>query len=134
MIARIAVAALDLAKKKKELEIQHQQLRNLNLKNDMLEEIGKLNKDLIAKFQEDECRKIEADYYKEGNIELYGKMKMSVDLFSDLFNKGVEVHPSLSAPKEVAEKFPKVSDFNSLLSLVSNDAKKLMPNEEIGGS
>jgi hypothetical protein len=55
---------------------------------------------------EAEAGNLVAQFYKGANAEKTERVKYSIKLISELMDKGVEIHPSLNASKEVGNLYP----------------------------
>jgi hypothetical protein len=113
----IVWASAVIAKKIMEVQILEQQLRGLEIRNDLLGEISESAKKKIDVVLEAETQHLLSQLNIEPPDPEYNQRLMhSVETLAELILKGTEIHPSLSAPEEVKNLLP---DFKSLTSIVS---------------
>jgi hypothetical protein len=115
-------SAAVILKKFKEAQMFEEHARGLGIKNESLKELVDAQKKASAIMLEAESKQLYAEHYKEDyDPEQIERIKHSIELMVGLIQKGAEVHPSLNAPEQVANLFPKVAD----LSLIESRIKKI---------
>lgn len=106
LIAGIVWAAAVIRKKKKEFKQFEQHVKGLELKSESLEELKQAQKKQLELSLNAEADNLVSQFYKWKEAETTERIKYSIKLISDLMDKGVEIHPALTAPKEVGNLFP----------------------------
>jgi hypothetical protein len=128
LAAAIVWAAAVILKKKKESELLVEKVRSLKIKNESLTDIRNAQKELLDLTVDAEARAVYDEHFgKTLDNEQMARLKHGIKLFSELINRGAEVHPSLSAPESVQNLFP---DF-SKLSLIESRIPKLPPAKTV---
>lgn len=117
IVASTAWSGAVVYKKVQEGRIFAEYARGLAIKNDSVEEIAAKQQEAISALVSEEAKRIQVKYYDEDeDNENFERIKFSIKLFSELVEKGTEVHPALTAPESVQNLFP---DFKNLESIVS---------------
>ena len=89
----------------------------LEIKNQTLEEIRKGVAEQIKLLIESEAKNLASHNFKKSdNHEQIERLKLGIKIFTDLIEKGAEVHPALKTPENVKNLFP---DFTKLDSIQS---------------
>ena len=63
-----------------------------------------------------EATHINSEHFQNNSPENIERIKNSIKIFSELIDKGAEIHPALIAPEQVSNLFP---DIKNLLGLES---------------
>ena len=116
VVASLAWAAAVIYKKIQEGKLLAQQVRSLSVKNESLEDILKAQKAETELMINAEAAHINNEYFKNDMPENLERIKNSIKIFSELIDKGAEIHPALIAPENVSNLFP---DTKNLLGLES---------------
>jgi hypothetical protein len=106
LIAGLVWAAAVIRKKKIEFKTFEQHVKNLEIKTESMVDLKDAQKKQLEISLEAEAGNLVSQFYKSSNAEKIERVKYSIKLISDLMDKGVEVHPALSASKEVGNMFP----------------------------
>lgn len=117
----LAWAGAVVAKKTIECENAYEVYRNAAARNDMLEELKRLNKAQIDLVIEQEAKLIQQEYFNKEDNEQLERIKNSIYNISELIFKGTEVQPALAAPEDVKNLFP---DFTRL-PFIESKVKKI---------
>jgi len=113
-----------VSKKIKEGEELEQLIRTRQMENDYVEQLIKANDVYVKNLIEAEAKQIQNSEFKEDDPERLERIKLTIKLFSELINKGTEIHPALNAPEKVDNLFPK----NLPVNLIEWKAKRLEQN------
>jgi hypothetical protein len=116
VVASLAWAAAVIYKKIQEGKLLAQQVRSLNVKNESLEDILKAQKAETELMINAEASHINSEFFQNDTPENLERIKNSIKIFSELIDKGAEIHPALIAPEHVSNLFP---DTKNLLGLES---------------
>lgn len=115
LIGGIAWAAAVVFKKVQEGRIHATYVESLKIKNDALISIQEAQKNLLDALVETEASNLSrASYGETADRDSIERVKATIREFSELIEKGAEIHPALEAPAEVKELFP---DFKKLMSI-----------------
>jgi hypothetical protein len=106
LIGGLVWAAAVIRKKKIEFKTFEQHVKNLEIKTESMVDLKDAQKKQLEISLEAEAGNLVSQFYKSSNAEKIERVKYSIKLISDLMDKGVEVHPALSASKEVGDMFP----------------------------
>lgn len=120
----LAWAGAVVAKKAIECKNAYEVYRNACARNDMLEELERLNKTQIDIAIEQEAKLIQQEHFGKEDNEQLERIKNSILNISELILKGTEIQPAIAAPEDVKNLFP---DF-SCLPLIESRTKKLTEN------
>ncbi|MBC7827207.1 MAG: hypothetical protein H7122_05650 [Chitinophagaceae bacterium] len=120
LVAGICWAAAVIRKKNAEAKIIEAGAKSLDLNNNVMKEIAdgiiKQHKQLIN----DEAEALAAKYYSTAEPEAVERLKLSINIFSVLMDKGIKILP-LPSKNEPEIKFP---DYN-LLNTIQSDIKQI---------
>jgi len=122
--ASLAWSGAVIAKKIQEFRMQDEAIRSMGLKNDFISALKEGQEKQMKLFIDAETGAICKATGKEYTTEEINRIKLSIETFGELIIKGTEVHPSLTAPEEVRNLFPKDIPFN----LIESKTKKLEQN------
>lgn len=135
IVKAIAVAvnsALDIAKKKVELDLAKETLRKSQIENQALENLVSLQKELIRKLIEEESNNLEDVSSEEANgltsSERRNRYRKALSELTDLVMSGTEFHPAVSASRDIIEQFP---NFTKQGIVLKSPVAKLPRNNEI---
>ena len=120
----LAWAGAVVAKKTIECRSAYEVYRNASARNEMLEELKRLNKAQIDIVIEQEAKLIQQEHFNQEDNEQLERIKNSILNISELILKGTEIQPAIAAPEDVKNLFP---DF-SCLPLIESRTKKLTEN------
>ena len=122
----LAWAGAVVAKKTIECRSAYEVYRNASARNEMLEELKRLNKAQIDIVVTQEAKLIQQEHFNKEDHEQLERIKNSILNISELILKGTEIQPAIAAPEDVKNLFP---DF-SCLPLIESRTKKLTENIE----
>lgn len=120
----LAWAGAVVAKKTIECKSAYEVYRNASARNEMLEELIRLNKVQIDTVIEQEAKLIQQEHFSKEDNEQLERIKNSILNISELILKGTDIQPAIAAPEDVKNLFP---DFNCL-PLIESRTKKLTEN------
>lgn len=120
----LAWAGAVVAKKTIECRSAYEVYRNASARNEMLEELKRLNKAQIDIVVTQEAKLIQQEHFNKEDHEQLERIKNSILNISELILKGTEIQPAIAAPEDVKNLFP---DF-SCLPLIESRTKKLTEN------
>lgn len=118
LIASIGWSAAVVAKKINENKILEQHVRSLEIKNDSLNDILEGQKKLTNHLIEQEAQAISSQHFTKSDGENLERVKLAINSFAFLIQKGAEIHPALSAPEKVQNLFPKFDQLGSITSQI----------------
>lgn len=118
LIGGLVWAAAVIRKKKMEFKTFEQHVKRLKIKTESMADLKDAQKKQLEESLEAEADNLVAQFYKNGNTEKTERVKYSIKLISDLMDKGVEIHPALSASKEVGKMFPDFSNIRLIESRI----------------
>ena len=104
--------------------VAEEHLRGLKLQHDGIENILKLQVSSIKNVIEAEAIFIQSEHFKNNEAENLEQIKNSIRIFSELIQKGAEIKPAITSPKEIKGLFPSVSP-----ELIESRAIKKIENE-----
>lgn len=118
VVGTLIYSACYIRNQKLKFKLYEEEYRKVKIQNDVLEAIATGNKELIKSYIELESRNIMDSYYPEqkDNAELCMRIKNTINEFSEMINKGLEVHPALEVAKNIKTEYP---DFSHLLNVTS---------------
>jgi hypothetical protein len=117
IVMGIVWASAVIRKKQQEARIIEKLADGLEIKNQTLDELRKGAQEQIKLLIEAEAKNLAAhNFEKDDNREQIERLKLGIKTFTDLIEKGMEVHPALKTPENVKNLFP---DFNKLDSIES---------------
>ncbi|GAB4052466.1 hypothetical protein [Spirosoma litoris] len=122
LIGGLIQSAIDLKTEYHKSEMATEHLRSMRAKNDMLEIIVQQVKDNHELDKLERVQRIlKANNIPSDKADTLNTYKGIVETFGDLLEKGVEITPSLIAPKEVKDAFPDAKAIKEL-----KEAQKLL--------
>ena len=65
-----------------------------------------------------EANSLYNENFKGDNNEQIGRLKLSIKMFSNLIDKGAEIHPALNQPESVKNLYPKMANLKRLESKI----------------
>jgi hypothetical protein len=117
LVMGIVWAAAVIRKKRQEARIIEKLADGLEIKNQTLEELRTGAMEQIKLLIEAEAKNLVAhNFEKDDNREQIERLKLGIKTFTELIEKGMEVHPALKTPENIKNLFP---DFNKLDSIES---------------
>lgn len=116
LIGSIAWAGAVIFKKYQEAFAFKQYVDGLKIQKEHLEVLTNAAKSKIDLDIEAEAKLIQNEFFKDGDNDQLGRLKLSIREYSELIQKGVEIHPSLAAPEKVENLFPNYSNLNLIES------------------
>lgn len=121
LISSIAWAGAVIFKKYQEAFAFKEYASGLELQKEYLEALTAAAKTKIDLDIEAEAKLIQNEFYKSNDNDQLGRLKLSIKEYSELIQKGVQIHPSLVAPEKVENLFPNYSN----LGLIESKMKYL---------
>lgn len=118
LIGGLVWAAAVIRKKKMEFKTFEQHVKCLEIKTESMVDLKDAQKKQLEESLEAEAGNLAAQFYKGGNAEKTERLKYSIKLISDLMDKGVEIHPSLNASKEVGNMYPDYTNIRLIESRI----------------
>jgi len=118
LIGGLVWAAAVIRKKKMEFKTFEQHVKCLEIKTESMVDLKDAQKKQLEESLEAEAGNLAAQFYKSGNAEKTERLKYSIKLISDLMDKGVEIHPALSASKEVGNMYPDYTNIRLIESRI----------------
>ena len=110
-ISKAANAALDIAKKKVELDLMKETLKRSKIETQAIESYVKLQKTIINQLLQEYSEQLEDQKEEDSNglakAERRNRYKKALDELTTLISAGAEFHPSLTAAQEIIDEFPK---------------------------
>jgi hypothetical protein len=128
LIGGLAWSAAVVFKKIQEGRIFMQYVRGLETKDRMLENFEAAQGEFVARLIDLEARGVEDRNFKEHDNERVERLKNTIRTFSDLMQRGAEIHPALNAPEEIGNAFPPMGKLSELVSQV-----KLLESGNVAG-
>ena len=101
----LAWAGAVVAKKTIECRSAYEVYRNASARNEMLEELKRLNKAQIDIVIEQEAKLIQQEHFSKEDNEQLERIKNSILNISELILKGTEIQPAIAAPEDVKNLF-----------------------------
>lgn len=127
LIGSIAWAGAVIFKKYQEAFAFKQYADGLEIQKEHLKVLSEAAKAKIDLDIEAEAKLIQNEFFNNGDNDQLGRLKHSIKEYSELIQKGVEIHPALTAPEKVENLFPNYSNLN----LIESKQKYLpVPNPE----
>lgn len=111
LISKLVNVALKIAKVSAQLKMHHQQSRTIGLKNDLLETILEQQKTFLKHNLEEETKTI---FDPSIDPESFKRYKTSVEMLSDLIERGAEIKPAAIEDEETNKNFPDFKEVNLL--------------------
>ena len=93
-------------------------VRAAQIKNDLADVLAEAQEELIRGILDREARAVEDEIFGQHDNERLQRIKNSVRLFAELFDKGTTIHPALEMPEEHQAKFPDPKNLESTLSSI----------------
>ena len=122
-VGRIIWAACVIRKKKIEGDMQLEELKALKISNKTREDIQNAQAELLKKLvQAEATNAIEEQGLKIDNQEYIARTVYAIEKLTDLMNKGIEIHPAITAPEPISDLFP---DFKNVLGIQSKAVKTI---------
>ena len=118
LIGGLVWAAAVIRKKKMEFKTFEQHVKCLEIKTESMVDLKDAQKKQLEESLEAEAGNLASQFYKSGNAEKTERLKYSIKLISDLMDKGVEIHPSLNASKEVGNMYPDYTNIRLIESRI----------------
>ena len=110
-ISKAANAALDIAKKKVELDLMKETLKRSKIETQAIESYVKLQETIINQLLQEYSEQLEDQKEEDSNglakAERRNRYKKALDELTTLISAGAEFHPSLTAAQEIIDEFPK---------------------------
>lgn len=110
-ISKAANAALEIAKKKVELDLMKETLKRSKIETQAIESYAKLQGTFINQLLQEYSEQLEEQNEEDSNglakAERRNRYKKALNELTTLISAGTEFHPSLTAAQEVIDKFPK---------------------------
>lgn len=117
IVGAAAWAGAVVFKKIQEGRLHQEYVRGLKLKNDSLQAIVEAEKQLLSEIINAEAVNIAlSNYDGDKSQETIERVKLTIQQFAEMIEKGTEIHPALQAPEPVKNLFP---NFNNLLATES---------------
>lgn len=117
IIASLAWSSAVVYKKIQEGRMFEEHVRSLNIKNDSLEDIRNAQGEALKLLILGEAKAIQdKNFENQNDQETLERLKLCIKTFSELIEKGAEIHPALSAPEEVSNLFPDLSKLEQIAS------------------
>jgi len=127
LIAGIAWAAAVVRKKWHEASIMQKIADSMEIKNETLTSLSDGVQRYIQLLIESEAKNLLAHNFSEDdNHEQVERLKLAIKTFTDLIERGAEVHASLQAPEQVKNLFPdfaKLDTIESKMKLLAEHAQ-----------
>ena len=136
LVGRLARAAALLAQTRAHWKLVSAEVEGLKIKNSALQELVNAQRKLLKDLVDNESRAIEDACFPSHENEQQERLKETIRGLSELIFKGAEIHPSLTAPPESKELFPKYEPLpaSTTKQLEDKAADALRQNGEDGGS
>ncbi len=124
LIAGMIWSACVIRKKKLEGDHLAGQVKNLDLKNESINDLVAAQKKLLDLAVEAEANYLIDKNNIEKDPEYTQRLIHSIENISEMINRGTQFHPSLSAPEEASRLFPDYKKLNS----ISSNIKQIKDN------
>lgn len=118
LIGELCWAAKVIERKERENEFIAQQVKEYSLDNELKESLLQAQKKLINDLVESQAINIQQQLYNNREHEQTQRLILSITTISDLYHKGAEFHPALSAPESVSNLFPNTKNQELLESKI----------------
>ncbi|HMK17678.1 MAG TPA: hypothetical protein VK492_05765 [Chitinophagaceae bacterium] len=127
LIARISKVANSIYQRILENQILTGKARQSRLEGEINEQILIHESKMISLLIEVETKAIQNEFFKNDEPELTKRIEQSISTLKNLMVKGTEIHPALTAPKEMKSEFPN----HNLLKSLTDQLKLLTdPNSQ----
>lgn len=114
LIAKLCNAAAVIRRKWAESSIFEEHAKSLKLKNELMDDLVKANKKMLADVLDAEAANIHNGHYNPNDPEVKERIKLAIRSISELIDKGGQLLPS-GSNKDISNNFP---DYNALNSAV----------------
>jgi len=118
LIGGLAWASAVVYKKIQEGRLIEKHVESLGVKNASLKEIQSKQKEALSLMIDAEANNLYNENFEGENNEQIERLKLSIKMFSDLIDKGAEIHPALNQPESVKNLYPKMNNLQSLESKI----------------
>lgn len=118
LIGGLAWASAVVYKKLQEGRLIEKHVQSLGVKNDSIKEIQLKQKDAIDLMIDAEANNLYKENFDGDNNEQIERLKLSIKMFSNLIEKGAEIHPALNQPESVKNLYPQMSKIHNLESKI----------------
>tara|TARA_B110000967_G_scaffold100579_1_gene103251 strand:- start:82 stop:972 length:891 start_codon:yes stop_codon:yes gene_type:complete len=118
LIGGLAWASAVVFKKIQEGRLIEKHVESLGVKNASLKEIQIKQKEALDLMIDAEANSLYNENFKGDNNEQIGRLKLSIKMFSNLIDKGAEIHPALNQPESVKNLYPKMANLKGLESKI----------------
>ena len=118
LIGGLAWASAVVYKKIQEGRLIEKHVESLGVKNASLKEIQLKQKEALDLMIDAEANNLYNENFEGDNNEQIERLKLSIKMFSELIDKGAEIHPALNQPESVKNLYPKMENLQSLESKV----------------
>ena len=117
LIGGISWAATCVLKKYQEAKILEKMCEGLSIKNEALRSIQEATDEAIKALVTAEARRLDSKHSKKsGDPETIQRLEHCIRGFFEMIKEGTEIHPSLTAPEDVQNVFPKLGEVLGLES------------------
>jgi hypothetical protein len=118
LIGGLAWASAVVYKKIQEGRLIEKHVESLGVKNASLKEIQVKQKEALGLMIDAEANNLYNENFEGDNNEQIERLKLSIKMFSNLIDKGAEIHPALNQPESVKNLYPKMKNLQSLESKI----------------
>ena len=118
LIGGLAWASAVVYKKIQEGRLIEKHVESLGVKNASLKEIQIKQKEALDLMIDAEADNLYNENFEGNNNEQIQRLKLSIKMFSNLIDKGAEIHPALNQPESVKNLYPKMNNLQSLESKI----------------
>jgi hypothetical protein len=123
LIGGLAWASAVVFKKIQEGRLFEKHVQSLGIKNESIKEIQLKQKEALDLMIDAEANNLYNDNFEGDNNEQIERLKLSIKMFSNLIDKGAEIHPALNQPESVKNLYPEMSNLKSLESKIKKIAE-----------
>ena len=118
LIGGLAWASAVVFKKIQEGRLIKKHVESLGIKNESIKEIQLKQKEALDLMISAEAANLYNDNFEGTNNEQIERLKFSIKMFSNLIDKGAEIHPALNQPESVKNLYPKMNNLKNLESKI----------------
>jgi len=118
LIGGLAWASAVVYKKIQEGRLIEKHVESLGVKNASLKEIQTKQKEALSLMIDAEANNLYNENFEGNSPEQIERLKLSIKLFSELIDKGAEIHPALNQPESVKNLYPKMTNLQTLESKI----------------
>lgn len=122
LIGGLAWASAVVFKKIQEGRLFEKHVQSLGIKNESIKEIQLKQKEALNLMIEAEADNLYNDNFEGDNNEQIERLKLSIKMFSNLIDKGAEIHPALNQPESVKNLYPEMTNLKNLESKIKKIA------------